>query len=134
MNSKEALNRLFDNLQCEGCHIECYLKGEEKEECYKWYEIIKKDLDRLEKLEKDIKELRKAIKTWNENGGKLLKENIELKKAIEILVNKRVNILILKYCIEKGEGIDTYNLYYTTEEQLTKEEYELLKEVLENEQ
>ena len=51
----------------------------------------------------------------------------------KILVDKKVNILVLKYFIEKGEGVKTYNSYYTTKEKLTTEEYELLKEVLENE-
>lgn len=68
-------------------------------------EIIEKDLDRLEKLE----------------------------KAFDIVTYKSVNILILKYCIAKGGGVETYNLHYKTEDQITQEEYELLKEVFGNE-
>ena len=67
------------------------------------------DLDRLEELEK---------------------ENAKLKKVINILVNKKVNIIVLKYFIEKGDGVEAYNLYYTTKERLTQKEYELLKEML----
>ena len=77
-----------------------------------WCNIIKQDLERLEELEK---------------------ENAKLKKVIDILENKIVNILILKYCIAKGRGVETYNLRYKTEDQITQEEYDLLKEVLENE-
>ena len=66
--------------------------------------IIEKDLERLERLE----------------------------KAFEILASKEINIIVLKYFIEKGDGVEAYNLYYTTKERLTKEEYELLKEALEN--
>lgn len=67
-----------------------------------FYGIIKQDLERLEKLE----------------------------KAFDIVTYKSVNILILKYCIAKGGSVETYNLHYKTEEQITQEEYELLKEVL----
>ena len=55
-----------------------------------------------------------------------------LEKAFDIVTYKSVNILILKYCIAKGGGVETYNLHYKTEEQITQEEYDLLKEVLEN--
>ena len=65
---------------------------------------IEQDLDRLERLE----------------------------KAFEILASKEINIIVLKYFIEKGDGVEAYNLYYTTKERLTKEEYELLKEVLDD--
>ena len=65
---------------------------------------IEQDLDRLERLE----------------------------KAFKILTNKEVNLIVLKYFIEKGDGVEAYNLYYTTKERLTKEEYELLKEALDD--
>lgn len=55
-----------------------------------------------------------------------------LEKAFKILANKEVNLIVLKYFIEKGDGVEAYNLYYTTKERLTKEEYELLKEALDD--
>ena len=55
-----------------------------------------------------------------------------LERAFKILANKEVNLIVLKYFIEKGDGVEAYNLYYTTKERLTKEEYELLKEVLDD--
>ena len=99
MTSKECLEHI-----CKSCDHECcpYIHYE-KSRCA-FYGVIRKDLDRLEKLE----------------------------KVIDILENKIVNILILKYCIAKGGGVETYNLHYKTEDQITQEEYELLKEVFGN--
>ena len=110
MTSKEAVQELYNERE--------YLLGEKVHSKTKtWHNgiihyeninhcllTIREDPDRLEKLE----------------------------KAFKILVDKKVNILVLKYFIEKGEGVKTYNLYYTTKEKLTQEEYELLKEVFEN--
>ena len=56
---------------------------------------------------------------------KLKEENIKLKKAIEILKNKTVVILAL----ELSKDSDDYNRM-TSFENITQEEYELLKEVL----
>ena len=99
LNSKEAVEHI-----CKNCDNKCcpYIHYE-KSRCG-FYGVIRKDLDRLEKLE----------------------------KVIDILENKIVNILILKYCIAKGGGVETYNLHYKTEDQITQEEYELLKEVFGN--
>ena len=99
MTSKECLEHI-----CKNCDNKCcpYIHYE-KSRCG-FYGVIRKDLDRLEKLE----------------------------KVIDILENKIVNILILKYCIAKGGGVETYNLHYKTEDQITQEEYDLLKEWLEN--
>ena len=90
---------------CSICDHECcpYIHYD-KSRCG-FYALIRQNLDRLEKLE----------------------------KAFYIVTYKSVDILILKYCIAIGEGVETYNLYYTTEEPITQEEYEILKEVLENE-
>lgn len=46
------------------------------------YNVLK-FLDKLEQLEKENRELRKAVKSWNENGGKLIKQNTKLKQALE---------------------------------------------------
>ena len=110
MTNKEAVQELYNERE--------YLLGEKVNNKTKnWHNdithydnighcllTIREDLDRLEKLE----------------------------KAFKILVDKKVNILVLKYFIEKGDGVEAYNLYYTTKERLIKEEYELLKEALGN--
>ena len=80
MTSKEALDRFMKTL----CEYESDTNN--KESVYScWYRIIKQDLERLEKLEKEYKETRKLIKSWNKNGGELLRENAKLKKVIEII-------------------------------------------------
>ena len=128
-NSKEALDNLVhckSITRCKECRHKSLCTMERD------FNIIKQDLDRLEELEKEHNKLKERYKHRAETSNDLCKAVRQYEKAIEILVNKRVNILILKYCIEKGCGIDTYNFYYTTEEQLTQEEYELLKGVLNN--
>ena len=88
-----------------------YEKDLEFDENNQW---VKNVLKGLKKCEQDLERLEK------------------LEKVIDILENKIVNILILKYCIAKGGGVETYNLHYKTEEQITQEEYDLIKEELEN--
>ena len=119
MNSKEALARL----------TYCVNDMESEE---KYYKIIKQDLDRLHKLEKEHEKLKERYKHRAETSNDLCKTVKQYEKAFDILENKIVNILILKYCIAKGGGVETYNLHYKTEEKLTQEEYELLKEVFRN--
>ena len=119
MNSKEALARL----------TYCVNDMESEE---KYYKIIKQDLDRLEKLEKENQELKERYKHRAETSNDLCKAVKQYEKAFDIVTYKSVNILILKYCIAKGGGVETYNLHYKTEEQITQEEYELLKEVFGN--
>ena len=106
MTSKEALYLLMTNQKkVRGGFKFIDLNTHEQVSIEECYDIVIKDLERLEKLE----------------------------KAFEILIDKKVNILVLKYFIENGEGVEAYNLYYTTEEQITQEEYELLEEALEDE-
>ncbi|MDY4822196.1 MAG: hypothetical protein SO148_00110 [Candidatus Onthovivens sp.] len=95
MTSKEALNYLLVNSE------ELYNQYEEDEKFYldavELYNIVLKDLDRLEKLEKVIEILKKAL-----------------------LLN-----------VKEVRGV-YYVLGYDNNYCLTKEEYELLKGVLEN--
>ena len=71
-------------------------------------ETIKQDLDRLEKLEKVIK---------------ILKENLQLvlKQDIDSLINRKI------YAVEIAKYYKLYNGF-----EVTQEEYESLKEVLEH--
>lgn len=59
-----------------------------------------------------------SIEDWNKNQKKL--------KALEIIKEKEVNVYLLNCC----NNLYEYNNWASDEEQLTKEEYELLKEVL----
>lgn len=106
MNSKEALKEL-----CSRCYVESdlcschprYSGGKCNNTC-KYKETIEQDLDRLEKLE----------------------------KAIEILKRFNFSIFTVKNNNnETGFKIFTDSLLETQE--ITQQEYELLKEVLENE-
>ena len=114
-------------------------------------DIIKQDLERLEVLEKENQELNEnAVSLAYENAGyqitiedyeienvDLREENEKLKKAIEIIKTKRVDIDKLLYINNFRE----YNKYLTFKLdgitylkgvscKLTQQEYELLKEVL----
>ena len=115
MTSKEALKNIKTLSYCKQ-HITIQ----------EWCNIIEQDLDRLEKLEKEYKEARKSIKSWNENGGELLRENAKLKKVIEIMVDKKVS----QFWIVMSESVDRYNAVMGKNYILTQEEYELLKEYL----
>ena len=93
-------------------------------------EIIKKDLDKLEKLKKENKELRKSIKSWNENVGNLLKENIKLKKVIEFLDDK-LDITLYKEVFSQDYYLDYKSSGKSrTAFPITKEQCELLKKAL----
>lgn len=72
----------------------------------------------------------KAISFLNEIDNFVNAIEKEL-KALEIIKEKQVNVLILKYSFISEEGVEYYNKYFGNEDlHLTQEEYELLKEVL----
>lgn len=131
MNSKKALELAI---------LE-YEKDLEYEETNQWVENVLKGLkdlkQDLEKLEKENQELRKSIKSWNENAGNLLKENTKLKKVIEVLIDNLQPVLkedidpLINRKIYSVEISKQYKLY--TGFETTQENYELIKEVLENE-
>ena len=60
----------------------------------------------------------------------LLDENEKLKKAIEIIKKKRVN---LKLMFQEPNTLEAYNNYCLPIYKLTQQEYDLLKEVINNE-
>ena len=91
---------------------------------------IKQDLEKLEKLEKEYKEARKSIKSWNENGGELLRENAKLKKDIEILKDKLELPLEDDFDVVNKDDVHLYRL--RTKCLINEEEYELLKECLDD--
>lgn len=135
MTSKEAIQELYNERE--------YLLGEKVNNKTKnWHNDIKHYdninhclltiREDLERLEKENKELKERYKHRAEISNDLCKAVKQYEKAFDIVTYKSVNILILKYCIAKGGGVETYNLHYKTEEQITQEEYELLKEVFGN--
>lgn len=96
-----------------------------------WCNIVKQDLDRLENLEDNIKIHKETIKMQQNQIESLQSENTKLEKAIKIIVNKGIHVLFLKHT----KTFDHYNKIVRHQEyydELTQEEYELLKEVLGN--
>lgn len=94
MTSKEALERLNKHF-----YLEAYSFDPNEKSNIREYEIIKQDLDRLEKLE----------------------------KVIEILKDKFIH-----HFIRYSKSLTEYNKFIRDSEydELTQEEYELLKEVI----
>ena len=121
MTSKESLENI-----CNGCKRNGCVHRVVNNHCVN-YEDIDQDLDRLEKLEKEYKEARKSIKSWNENGGELLRENVRLKKVIEILKSYRLKTGYVEGC---HQPIITFTRSQEGVVGITIEEYDLLKEYL----
>ena len=125
MESKEALKDLLDILM----NFERIYAIDDTHEVKKQkFEIIEKDLDRLEKLEKENQELKEKCRMLEENEEAVLttleisvQENTRLKKVIEIF---------RKMCsLNNNKTLETEECFL----RLTEEEYELLKEVFGNE-
>lgn len=94
------------------------------------YKDLEKVVNYIAKLQKENKELRNSIKSWDENAGNLLKENTKLKKVCHILLYKKINIDFLR----ESKDVDEYNKWISNlmnYRKLSPEQYELLKEVLE---
>ena len=120
MNSKEVLENLT---YC--------VNGMERKE--KYYKIIKQELDRLEELEEERANYDQEKDTINA----LTQENTKLKKVIEMLKDKFIfEINFYEENNEKHYYIALYNKNdksYLERIKISKEQYELLKEVFENE-
>ena len=124
MNSKEALKEIDDILYINA------VRSQVKDKILSMLEIIKQDLDRLEELEKEHNKLKERYKHRAETSNDLCKAVKQYEKVIEILVNKTIHFMFLK----TTPNVETYNKHSDTYnyDKLTKKEYELLKEVLEN--
>lgn len=136
MTSKEALEILYRN-----CPMTVVRESDEIK-LYSEYlvELITQDLERLEKLENENQELKELyaferqlnrnqygiIKEFYEKNLKLEDENEKLKKVIEILKNKVVSIPLLF----DTKNVEEFNAIAPPQNQLTQEEYDLLKEFL----
>ena len=124
MTSKEALDYLTSTVFTGGNPT---LEAEAKV-CK---EIILKDLERLEVLEKENIKLKFENASLNnaidlDLTAKFLSENIKLKKVIKLLKEKRIIVGLL--CDTKS--VEEYNKHFKSHCKLTEKEYELLKEVL----
>ena len=120
MTSKEALEELvsiYNGIQ--------YGIQYDVEDIIELFDIIKQDLERLEVLESNSnKVIKDSVKLINKNL-ELQQENEKLKKVISILKEHlHVKELDIDYVLD-------FNGLYG--DHLTKPEYDLLKEVLDNE-
>lgn len=134
---KSVINEFYHDMNCKGNLTEC------ANECWKEYqqfcEDIKKDLERLESLEAKFdayyelhKQLEKGYDELSVDNEKLIQENRNLKKVIEILCANNIHIRTLKL----SKNVDEYNSQienYSYYDELTQEEYKLLKEWFGNE-
>lgn len=123
MNSKEKLEKL-----CGMCVYRDFTKNKETFELISLAKDLLNEFERLEKLEKEHNKLKERYKHRAETSNDLCKAVKQYEKAIEILKD-RFEIVEVKEDYD-GEYIietSTYFLY------ITKEQYELLKEVLGNE-
>ena len=103
---------------------------------FRYCDEIKQDLERLEKLEKVVKKLEfenNALKLGIDLdlSAKLFSKNKKLKQAIEILKSKIELPLENDFDVVNKDDIHLYRLRIKC--LINEEEYELLKEVLENE-
>ena len=116
MTSKEALKLLYSDAENYAYFNET---EEDLSEIKAEYELIKQDLDRLEKFAHENASLHTEIDS-------LHTENAKLKKVIEIMVDKKVS----QFWIVMSESVDRYNAVMGKNYILTQEEFDLLKEYL----
>ena len=101
------------------------------------YQKIKQDLERLETLEKEKQYLKDTNEALNEmllqatnEALEVSQENAKLKKAIEIIKEKDINLQVLLNAFRYDNGLELYNEHQFIYMKLTQQEYKLLKEVL----
>lgn len=133
MTSKEALKKLFfDN---KDLHVDIVLNDRNVCEIYN---TIKQDLERLKVLEEENQDLKNRLDNEQLAFDKLFESNqklselyAKLKQALDILKDKKVSIGLLL----KNNTLNQYNRvrHLYDADFLIQEEYELLKEILEDE-
>lgn len=109
----------------------CVLRYIESEDCFAVRTILD---DHWYKLSKSLVEdnINEEIKP-----SPLIDKVIKQNKILEILKNKKVCIYVLsdfvRRCVEDNFILESYNHYVRDDRRLTQEEYDLIKEVLDNE-
>ena len=130
MNSKEFIQSCIVKLEDDLQHYTMVDKDNVKAKYIELelidYKKVLKDLDCFEVLEKEYERLDKDNHSCYLDYCELQAENEKVKKAIEIMRNKKVNIFLLLL-----HKLEDYNLLVCKAYQLTQQEYDLLKEVLE---
>lgn len=126
MTPKEALQMIQDNLTPRTLGI---LPVE--------FHIVKEALERLEQLEKENQDLKDNETIVSNYAFNLIQENEKLKKAINILKDKKVDLVILlssndfrEYNANITIRINGVTYLKGNNYTLTQQEYDLLKEFL----
>lgn len=123
MTGNESLNKIIE-----------YIGTHQDQEIAEAINILRQNQEHLETLEKEKQATIKLMELMALDNDivesalildKYQQENEKLKKAIEIMRNKKVNILFLFL-----HKLEDYNFLVWKKYQLTQEEYDLLKEVL----
>ena len=116
--------------------IENHINSERNAKIKECYGVIEKDLERLEKLEKENKVLREKVNhfknvknRYRRNEKFVEKENEKLEKAIEILNRFHFKLNETRH---NYTGFELWTDSLLEYEEITQEEYELLKGVLGN--
>lgn len=117
MNSLEAITELENKLDIMGYAFE-------------ETEIIKQDLEHLKKIEENYYSLNVLCEEIEFENVILEKEKKKLKQAIDIIKIKKIDVFELKF----SYSVIEYNIMARNSDfdELTQEEYKLLKEVLGN--
>ena len=133
MESLEALERIYNDA------ISLNEIEEDVEKIEEDYNIIKQDLEHLKQLEEENQDLKNRLANEQLAFDKLFESNqklselyAKLKQVIDILQVKRIQ----KRFLEESKNVDEYNKWISNLmniRELTQEEYELLKEILEDE-
>ena len=130
LSSKEALEKVIEDISLEWGYEG--IEDELREKLKPLYE----DLDRLEELEIENDELKRINGAYQESNIVFQDLIKKLKKAIEIILKYKINpstfIFTRKIYKEScGKDLTFEKAYSLLEFNETQEEYELLKEVLE---
>ena len=146
MTSKEAMKRIKTSHHIA---MDMLCEGRKDEETEMAISKIEQELELFEKCKDDNcnyqienaklidkfdayyelhKQLEKGYDELSVDNDKLIQENRNLKKIIELIVNKCVNTLY----IDISKDVKEYNGWVSKYYQLTQEEYKLVKEWLKN--
>ena len=133
MESLEALERIYNDA------ISLNEIEEDVEKIEEDYNIIKQDLEHLKQLEEENQDLKNRLANEQLAFDKLFESNqklselyAKLKQAIDILKDK-MNLAVYHNKVYNTYSIDLLKFNEDFEDKLSQEEYELLKEILEDE-
>ena len=124
---KEALNVISD-------FYHEYFDGDI---CCPMANVSKETLDKYEEAKEYLYNIESELKLEKDKVKYVMKQLEKQDKILEILKNKKVCIYVLldfiRRCVEDNFILESYNHYVKDDRRLTQEEYDLIKEVLDNE-